>query len=1241
MGRLQTIQHALISINETVFQDLCDSFLFSINGDYTVYSRTGSQEEKQKTKKGTPDSFFRNDKGKYIFVEYSTNITSGISKLKDDIEKCIDVDKTGIPIQDIETIILCFNFNLKPDEVKSLCNVIGEARIKLILYSLDSLSLELCLNHRDLVHDYLNISFDTGQIVSIEKFVEEYDKASKGIATPLNNPFVHREKELKELKEIISRDDLIILYGAPGVGKTKLALETIKDFAKENGSYEAYCISYKSSSLIEDLYQYLNEDKDYILFVDDANRIDSLGQVLGVYKASRKGKLKILMTVRDYAYNILEKSCREMQYESYEIKGLTDEQIIDIVKASPFEILNSLYHKEIIRIADGNPRLAIMAGLVAIEKQSLQVFHDSSDLFEKYFATFVNDDGEFAKSINLKILGLIAYFYTLPYKNKDVITPILDDFEIEYNAFIEQIDILERLELVEIQYEYVKIPEQNLSTFFFYKVFIKDELLSFNTLLEKYFRNNKERFEDCIIPANNTFGYNNVRDKVKPALKRYLESLKDDEEQTLVFLLTFCFYLQEETLGFICGIVEQIPVDTMTQYVVSCNEKDYLHNNRVIELLGKLFHDFDNLKDVVELSFEYVRRQAQHLPELISKVKSELTFKRYDESYGFKRQHILYEILIKGVSQKDTLYTKSFYELSKTFLSYKFEQTEAGRNRSYSFYYYPLPCNEYIKELRKKIWECIDSNFTEDAFPLLENYISKSPDIVKELMEYDIPFVCTIIESHLSPNSLSHCKYVHNQIRWCKRSGVVLPCFEHLSKTYTSTVYEMYLKINWDRLRDKESYEFDDNTRYEELKEREVRESFVFENKSEVDSFYNDFISIINTEEDNKQYQYRRVIDIVIDQTFSHSFELGLYFLEIIKENNPIGYTPDIAFKGALSTEDNVNNIWEEIQGSTMYPYKEQWEMSFYHHLREGLIYEKYTQAVKSTVSKWNSTNILNIRSLIKFFDRDLGLLEELLEIIVKKNDDGENVCILDYALEELLLKILDSNIGLIKRVYIQQAARHRHFDFGRKFFLSILRKDQQFLVEYIEALYLKKNAVNRLDDESQLSVIWQIDNIETALKEIFDIIVEKHPYYGLNEHSCNAFFDRLEAESKERAVKFLLDYCRENYNNPNKVNVVIDVANNSLKELYEEIVLLYISLTQNPEDFSRIHWCEHEGMFSGDDIIGDIEAAKWNKLLLIVNKSDVGYKLIPIKRFINNQIEYCEKSAEREKRERFIERRW
>ena len=74
MSKSQSIQNALIAINETVFQDLCDCFLISINRDYTAYSRTGSQTGKQKTRKGTPDSCFRLRNGKFVFVECSTNI---------------------------------------------------------------------------------------------------------------------------------------------------------------------------------------------------------------------------------------------------------------------------------------------------------------------------------------------------------------------------------------------------------------------------------------------------------------------------------------------------------------------------------------------------------------------------------------------------------------------------------------------------------------------------------------------------------------------------------------------------------------------------------------------------------------------------------------------------------------------------------------------------------------------------------------------------------------------------------------------------------------------------------------------------------------------------------------------------------------------------------------------------------------------------------------------------------------
>ena len=127
-----------------------------------------------------------------------------------------------------------------------------------------------------------------------------------------------------------------------------------------------------------------------------------------------------------------------------------------------------------------------MAALLANAKMDIYALHDVSDLFESYFSTFISDEGEFANKFNIRCLGLISFFYTIPYKNKEITSSILDNFDLDYPTFIDAIDKLDKLELVEIQFEHIKIPEQNLSTYFFYKAFIKDNLLSFETLLNKY-----------------------------------------------------------------------------------------------------------------------------------------------------------------------------------------------------------------------------------------------------------------------------------------------------------------------------------------------------------------------------------------------------------------------------------------------------------------------------------------------------------------------------------------------------------------------------------------------------------------------------------------------------------------------------------------------------------------------------------------------------------------------------------
>ena len=1239
MGKIQSIQNALIAINETVFQDLCDSFLVSTNRDYTAFLRTGSQVGKQKTRKGTPDSCFRLRNGKFVFVEYSTNVTDGVSKLILDIEKCLDQSKTGISSVDIAKIILCFNFNLKPNEVKSLYEVLVGTGIELELYSLDTFALELSIYHRNIAHEFLNIPLDSGQIVSIDQFIEEYNNASKGIATPLNNPFVHRENELKELSGYIAKDDLVILSGVPGVGKTKLALEAIRGFVKNNISYTAYCISYKHANLIDDLNQYLHQDKDYILFVDDANRIDSFGQVLGFYKSQRKGNLKILLTVRDYAYNTIAKTFTGFSYKNYTISKFTDEQIIAIVKNEPFNILNSRYHKEIVRIADGNPRLAIMTALLAIEKRDLYALHNVASLFEDYFFTFIKDNGEFEKSLNIKILGLTAFFHTLPYKNREIVIPILSLFEIDYDIFIQQIDILERLELLEIQYDYIKISEQNISTFFFYKSFIKDDLLSFETLITNYFDNNVSRFKDCIISANNNFGYENVVNKIKPTLNKYLETIINDEQRTFNFLSQFWFYLQDETLNFIYNKVDSLPSNESITYLVEYDTNSFSFNqNKTIELLGHFFRFQHKLKDSIELAFEFVRKEPVYLPELIHKIREVLTFNRDDERTGFYRQKILFDILIDGVTNRDILYSKAFYELSKTFLSFKFEQAEGGRNHSITIYHYSLPFNESIKKFRKRVWECINKYFSDEAISLLEDYSHSSLDVVKEIMEYDITFISSIIEQHLLPDSFIHCKYVQNQIRKCKKCKISFPTFNNLSKKYTNPLYELYLKMNWDRCRDIELYEFNNYEEYKRLKEEELHKHFVFENIQEIEEFYNDFLSVIDfVKEDSNRYCYDLSLDIIVETSFNKDFKLGLYLLKLIINDNSIGYIPHKVFKEQLISEEKINYIWVTIQGFQYYNYKEKWEMSFYNSLPQGFVCKKYIPFIIKTVSCWDCTNYIYLDCLERFFDIEPTLLEKLLRIIIAKAEKGQNVFIYQSSFHNICLKLLETNIELLKKIYLHQALIQSNFDCSRNILFAILLKEPAFLITFTNYLYTSNTKKYKLGYDS-MNFVWEINNIEIILEEVFDIIDKIQPYY-LNENYCNSFFCNIPDEFKKQAEDFLVSYCVKNYNNSNKINIVVDITRNTFKELYDKIILLFISLTQDEDLFSKVHWCLSDGIYRGDTIAGDIDVANWNYVLSVINQSKLGYKLIPIKKFVKTQIEYSLKSAEQERKRRFVSR--
>jgi hypothetical protein len=296
---------------------------------------------------------------------------------------------------------------------------------------LDALSLNIYSRYQHLAAKYLGVQIDTGQVLPPEEFISEYS-AGNSITTPLDNKFFYREPELEKIRSHLDNSEIVVLTGPPGVGKSKLALEALFQWRK-NTKYEVYCLSNKYVNIFEDLKSKLKSNRDYIVLIDDANRqSQNLLTILTFLKTCRAGKLKLVITARDYALEFIKKHCVDFNANIERINPLTDEQLESLLKGEDFQITNPSFLKRILQIAKGNPRIAVMAGRLALQRQNINSLHDLYDFYDAYFMTFITDHDSLADPEIQKALGIISFFYSIDRSDKSSFQKLIETFGLEH-----------------------------------------------------------------------------------------------------------------------------------------------------------------------------------------------------------------------------------------------------------------------------------------------------------------------------------------------------------------------------------------------------------------------------------------------------------------------------------------------------------------------------------------------------------------------------------------------------------------------------------------------------------------------------------------------------------------------------------------------------------------------------------------------------------------------------------------
>jgi hypothetical protein len=1127
--------------------------------------------------------------------------------------------------------VVFLNFNLKPKDLKKISDFLKNMHIKYRVYTNSDFAIQLLENCRYLIRQYLDLHFDTGQIVPIETSVDEYNKASSGIATPLDNIFLYREQEVQEIIDALGKYDFIIVTGSPGIGKTKLVLESLKKYLQLNTSFASYCISYKSMVVFNDLEQYINKNDSSIIFVDDANRIDAISQILGFYRTIRNGKLKIVCTVRDYALEEIKILFGDYSFYEINIKKLTDKQIIDIIKAEPFHILNQEYHDKIANIADGNPRLAIMASRLAIAKQDIYALSNASALFDSYFSSYIRDKKEFDDPFNIKCLALIAFFIAIPYCDKKTTTRILQKFEIDYPRFLDFVDTFEKLEIVEKKYDYVKISEQNLAFFFFFKAFIKDRTLSFYTLLENFFDSKISRFKECVTSSNNMFGFDIVSEGIAYELKKYFQKIEANFDEAYQFLSVFWIYINREAFDCIYKYIYTFPVQSPTYFDYSDDNQNIFSTDKALDLLHSIMHYPHFIKEALNLAFEYTRRKPEKINYLVNAIKSSLVFNKDDAKSGFIRQEELFNIITKD----DQLYCSVFLNIVNLFLEDEFHVSKDGKNFMITIYNYRLPSVDAVKNIRKKIWDSIYHvfNILPDAcFKILKTYNSEGNRRNIDIAIFDVQYILSLINDFLDTDSLLHCIYAHHQIKNWRRQGIDMPEFAELKIQFNNKYYNLYANMKIDHLHD--DFEKITYDKYEILKRDILKKHFTFYNTDEVKEFFENYFYV--SEIIDKDYILNSSLDIIIIENASLDFYLGCsIIIEIMKKNNEISFLPNELFITHLKDADRAKYLWKIIQ-TYEFQSKPIWKLAFFYYLGEHLINDEYLFALTETFKTLNGSVSLHFNFLKKYCKFDSNLFSSLLFLIVDLNSDGNKI----FIFHDDFLSVIDlfNDIKVIKKYYFQILAVDKNYDYNGELLKKLIKMDMDFLYQYVRRYYLQSVTYSFFNIE-KMGFVWEVDRVEDVFGKIFDELAENTKYNSFSEESINNFFCTDNIMLKEKAKSFLFNYSKDNINNTVKINLVVDIIIHSMREYFEEYLIFVLPLNTNIEFFSSIYWNGRTtfGMGSDDIVIEEIKASDWRNILSIIEKSDVGIDLIPIKRYVNDIIESYARQAYERRREKFL----
>ncbi len=280
---------------------------------------------------------------------------------------------------------------------------------------------DLVLNKLDAISAKVERQHSQDVFLSLGEFRASLERTSNRL--PYAQEFIGREPDIEiAVRSIDKGVRVLVIDGDPGIGKTRFCLELIEKLMSQSafGMHEPRCVKEVPNDLWVALQAELMVSKQYILFIDDANRIDQLAifRKLLIDPNRVEGSI-IVASTRSYNSDIVVAKLREGGFDGVgrqKLARLSNADIDNILQAEPFNF-DRVIRQRIVVAAKGNPRIASVAAAATIQGKDISE-NSFLNLFGAYFDSVFDDLREFLEN-RPKHKFLLTIIAALKYINSD------------------------------------------------------------------------------------------------------------------------------------------------------------------------------------------------------------------------------------------------------------------------------------------------------------------------------------------------------------------------------------------------------------------------------------------------------------------------------------------------------------------------------------------------------------------------------------------------------------------------------------------------------------------------------------------------------------------------------------------------------------------------------------------------------------------------------------------------------